>query len=75
MSNPKPAIIIFHKHDRIVKAEELRTINKAIVHTRSQEMHFAQERLQLHEALPNEGVNIETFKKYIAENMDFRYPF
>ncbi len=36
-----------------------------------EEVAFAEERLKMHEANPNEGMSIEEFKKYFAERYGF----
>ncbi len=57
--------------EKIEIAEELWSSVEEEVLPTKEEIVFAVERLQLHEANPNEGMSVEEFKKYFADKYGF----
>ncbi|MES2645545.1 MAG: addiction module protein [Bacteroidota bacterium] len=57
--------------EKIALAEELWSSVEEELHVSKEEIEFAEERIKLHEAAPNEGLSVEAFKKYFADKYGF----
>ena len=71
MSFNKFELMSLSAKEKIELAEELwSSVEEEILPTKD-EIGFAEERLHLHEANPNEGMKVEAFKKYFTDRHDF----
>ena len=58
--------------EKVALAEELwSSVEEELMPVTDEEIAFAEERLRMHEANPNEGVSLEELKKYFAEKYGF----
>ena len=59
-------------NEKVALAEELwSSVEEKRMPVTDEEIAFAEERLRMHEANPNEGVSLEELKKYFAEKYGF----
>ena len=72
MSYNKAALIALAAAEKIALAEELwSSVETELMPITNEEIEFAKERLQLHNEQPNEGMSMDTFKKYFADKYGF----
>ena len=58
--------------EKIELAEELwSSVGEELMPITDEEIAFAEERLKMHEANPNEGMSLEELKKYFTEKYGF----
>lgn len=71
MSYNKSELLSLPAQEKIDLAEELWSSVEEELRAGKGEIEFAEERLKLHEASPNEGLSVEAFKKYFADKYGF----
>jgi putative addiction module component (TIGR02574 family) len=72
MAYNKSELLALPAKEKLALAEELwSSVEDEVLAATKDEILFAEERLQLHEAKPEEGMSVEAFKKYFAEKYGF----
>jgi len=72
MSYNKKELLSLPVDEKVALAEELwSSVEEELMPVTDEEIAFAEERLRMHEANPNEGVSLEELKKYFAEKYGF----
>lgn len=72
MSFNKEEIFSLTPEEKIALAEELwSSVEEEMMPPTEDEIAFAKQRLQMHEANPEEGINLENFKKYFSDKYGF----
>ncbi|MBV9960906.1 MAG: addiction module protein [Parafilimonas sp.] len=72
MAYDKKQLLSLPADEKLELAEELwSSVEENLMPITSEELAFAEERLKLHEANPNEGMSIEQLKKYFADKYGF----
>jgi putative addiction module component (TIGR02574 family) len=68
----KAELLALPPGEKVALAEELwSSVEDALLPITDEEVAFAEERLKLHEANPDAGLNIADFKKYFSEKHGF----
>jgi putative addiction module component (TIGR02574 family) len=68
----KADILSLSAEEKIALAEELwSSVEEELLPVTEDEISFVKERLQMHEANPDEGISFEVFKKYFADKYGF----
>ena len=72
MSYNKKELLSLPPDEKVALAEELwSSVEEELMPITNEELAFAEERLRMHEANPDEGVSLEELKKYFAEKYGF----
>lgn len=72
MSYNKKELLSLPLAEKIALAEELwSSVEEELMPITDEELAFAEERLKMHEANPDEGMTVEEFKKYFSEKYGF----
>ncbi len=72
MSYNKKELLTLPADEKVALAEELwSSVEEELMPITNEELAFAEERLRMHEANPNEGMSLEELKKYFAEKYGF----
>jgi putative addiction module component (TIGR02574 family) len=72
MSYNKEELLALSPEDKIALAEELwGSVENELLPITDEDLAFAEERLKLHEASPNEHVSLEGFKSHFAKKYGF----
>ena len=72
MSYNKKELLSLPVDEKVALAEELwSSVEEELMPVTEEEIAFAEERLRMHEANPNEGMSLEELKKYFAEKYGF----
>ncbi len=72
MAYNKEELLALPAKEKLALAEELwSSVEEEVMDVTDDEISFAEERLKMHEANPEEGVSIEVFKKYFSEKYGF----
>jgi putative addiction module component (TIGR02574 family) len=72
MAYNKSELLALPAKEKLALAEELwSSVENELLPVTKEEILFAEERLQLHEANPEEGMSVDTFKKYFAAKYGF----
>ncbi len=72
MSFNKDEILSLSAEEKIALAEELwSSVEEELLPDSNEEIAFAEERLKMHEQNPDEGMSLESFKKYFADKYGF----
>ena len=68
----KEELLALSATEKIALAEELwGSVENELLPITDEEVAFAEERLKMHEANPNEGVSLEEFKNHFAKRYGF----
>ena len=68
----KKELLSLSPEEKIELAEELwSSVEEELMPITDEEISFAEERLKMHEANPNEGMSLEELKKYFTEKYGF----
>jgi len=68
----KAEILSLPAEEKIALPEELwSSVEEELLPATEDEISFVKERLQMHEANPDESINLEDFKKYFADKYGF----
>ena len=68
----KKELLSLPANEKVALAEELwSSVEEELMPVTNEELAFAEERLRMHEANPNEGMSLEELKKYFAEKYGF----
>ena len=72
MSYNKKDLLSLPANEKLELVEELwSSVEEDLMPITNEELAFAEERLKLHEANPNEGMSIQQLKKYFADKYGF----
>ncbi len=72
MSYNKKELLSLPVEEKLALAEELwSSVEEELMPITDEEIAFAEERLKMHEANPNEGTSLEELKKYFTEKYGF----
>ncbi|MGI8950037.1 MAG: addiction module protein [Chitinophagaceae bacterium] len=72
MAYNKEELMSLPADEKIALAEELwSSVQEELMPITEEELAFAEERLKMHEANPNEGMSLEEVKKYFKEKYGF----
>lgn len=72
MAYNKKELLSLPADEKLELAEELwSSVEENLMPVTDEELAFAEERLKLHEANPNEGMSLEQLKKYFADKYGF----
>jgi len=72
MSYNKKELLSLPVDEKVALAEELwSSVEEELMPVTDEELAFAEERLRMHEANPNEGMSLEELKKYFARKYGF----
>ncbi len=68
----KKELLSLPPEEKVALAEALwGSVEEELLQVTDDEISFAEERLKMHEANPNEGMSLEEFKKYFSEKYGF----
>ena len=72
MSYNKKELLSLPANEKLALAEELwSSVKEELMPITDEELDFAEKRLKMHEANPNEGMSMEELKKYFAKKYGF----
>ncbi|MEO6330596.1 MAG: addiction module protein [Ginsengibacter sp.] len=72
MSYNKKELLSLSANEKVALAEELwSSVEEELMPITNDELAFAEERLKMHEANPDEGKSIEELKKYFTDKYGF----
>jgi len=72
MSYNKKELLSLPADEKLELAEELwSSVEESLMPITNEELAFAEERLKLHEANPDEGMSLQQLKKYFADKYGF----
>ena len=72
MSYNKKELLSLPVDEKVALAEELwSSVEEELMPVTDEEIAFAEERLRMHEANPNDEVSLKELKKYFAEKYGF----
>ena len=72
MGYNKKELLSLPADEKLELAEELwSSVEESLIPITNEELAFAEERLKLHEANPNEGMSLTQLKKYFTDKYGF----